>query len=56
MLEDAIDYATINPAKNLNVFDKVGSIEVGKNADFAVLDKEFNVELTVRKGEVIYSK
>lgn len=55
-LEDAIDYATINPAKNLNVFDKVGSIEIGKNADFAVLDKEFNVELTVRKGEVIYSK
>ncbi len=55
-LEDALDFATVNPAKNLKVFDKVGSIEVGKNADFAVLDKDFGIELTVRLGEVIYSK
>ena len=51
---DAIDYATINPAKNLGVEDKMGSIAVGKLANFAVLDGEFNVKLTVREGNVIF--
>ena len=42
-LTNAISFATSNPAKNLNIFDKVGSIEVGKLANFAVIDKELNV-------------
>ena len=53
---DAIDFATINPAKNLNLFDKMGSIANGKKANFAVLDGEFNVKLTVRDGNVVYTK
>ena len=36
---DAVDYATANPAKNLGVYDKMGSIEEGKLANFAILDK-----------------
>lgn len=51
---DAIDFASANPAKNLGVFDKLGSIESGKNASFAVLDKDFNVLMTIRSGKVIY--
>ena len=50
---DAVDFASANPAKNLGIFDKVGSIAMGKNADFAVLDKDFNVCLTIRDGEII---
>ncbi|MBR5900567.1 MAG: N-acetylglucosamine-6-phosphate deacetylase [Clostridia bacterium] len=53
---DAVDFATINPAKNLKIDDKQGSIKVGKRADFAVLDGEFNVLTTIRNGKVIYSK
>lgn len=53
-LTDAIDFATVNPAKNLNIFDTTGSIEVGKNADFAVINGEFDVMLTVRDGNVIF--
>ena len=53
---DAVDFATVNPAKNLGLFDKKGSIEVGKDADLTVLDSEFNVILTIRNGKVIYSK
>lgn len=53
---DAVDFATVNPAKNLNLFDKMGSIEVGKYANFAVLDGEFNVITTIRSGKTIYSK
>ena len=53
---DAIDYATINPAKNLKIDDKVGSIKQGKNADLTVIDGEFNVLLTIRDGNVVYKK
>ncbi len=51
---DAIDYATVNPAKNLKIFDSVGSIEVEKRANLTVLDGEFNVKLTIRDGKEIY--
>lgn len=50
----AVDYATINPAKMLGIDKQTGSIAVGKNADFAVIDKNFNVLMTVRDGEIIY--
>ncbi len=53
---DAIDFATINPAKNLKLDDTIGSIKLGKNADLTVLTGEFEVMLTVRNGKVIYQK
>ena len=56
-LETAVDFATANPAKNLGVYDKMGSIKEGKQANFTVLDKDtFEVLLTVRKGKIIYKK
>ena len=53
-LETAIDYATINPAKNLNIDGRKGSIEIGKDADFTILDESFNVYMTIRGGNIIY--
>ncbi len=50
----AVDFATINPAKNLGIDKEVGSIKVGKRADFTVIDKDFNVLLTIRDGKIIY--
>ena len=50
----AVDYATINPAKMLGIDGETGSIKVGKKADFTVIDKNYDVLLTVRDGEVIY--
>ena len=55
-LIDAIDMATINPAKNLEYDDIYGSIKVGKRANFAVVDEEMNVYMTVVEGEVRYKK
>lgn len=55
-LEETIDFATINPARNIYVDDKKGSIKVGKDADFAVIDEDFNVYKTIRGGNVIFSK
>lgn len=51
---DAVDFATRNPAKNIGVINERGTIEVGKRADFTVLDKEFNVLYTVVGGNVVY--
>ena len=53
-LTQAVDYATINPARMLKIDDITGSIKVGKNADFTVLNKNFDVLLTIRDGEIIY--
>lgn len=55
-LIDAINYATANPAKNLNIFDKVGSIKVGKLANFTIIDQELNIYQTIRCGNIIYKK
>ena len=55
-IEDAIDFASLNPAKNLNVDDMYGSIQVNKVSDFAVLDKDFNVVKTIKAGKTIYEK
>lgn len=54
--ENAIKFATENPAKNLNVFDRVGSITEGKFANFAVVDLDLNVYQTIRCGNVVYTK
>ena len=50
----AVDYATINPAKTLGIDNEAGSIQVGKRADFTVLNENYDVLLTVRGGEIIY--
>lgn len=55
-MEKAIDLATINPARVLKIDDKKGSIAIGKDADFAVIDKDFNVYMTVVNGKVVYQK
>ena len=56
-LETAIEFATANPAKNLGIYDSVGSIKEGKRANVTVLDKDtFEVLLTVRDGKIIYKK
>ena len=52
--ERAAKFATENPARALGIFEETGSIEVGKKADFAVLDRDFEVLLTVRDGEIVY--
>ena len=53
-LTQAVDYATINPARMLKIDKQVGSIRVGKNADFTVINKNYDVILTVRDGKIIF--
>ena len=55
-LEDTINMATKNPAINLGIYDTKGSIKEGKDADFAVIDNDFNVYMTVVEGNVVFNK
>ena len=49
-LEDAVACASMNPAKEIGVYDKCGSIAKGKYADFVLLDDELNVKAVYVNG------
>ncbi|HTM63605.1 MAG TPA: N-acetylglucosamine-6-phosphate deacetylase [Gammaproteobacteria bacterium] len=53
-LEDAILMASYNPASILKLGSKKGSIDVGKDADLVVMDKNLEVKMTMRGGEVVF--
>lgn len=42
-LGEAVVCATRNPAKAVGIYDEVGSIDVGKRADFIVLDENLDI-------------
>ena len=50
---EALYHATAAPAKMLGVFDKVGSLDVGKMANMLVLDKELNVREVIFEGKSV---
>ncbi|MFJ4711555.1 N-acetylglucosamine-6-phosphate deacetylase [Streptomyces sp. NPDC088785] len=50
-VEDVVRAISANPARLLGVYDTVGSLEPGKDADLVVLDEEFEVKGVMRKGE-----
>lgn len=51
---DALRMASLNPATLLKIEDRKGSLDVGKDADIVIVDKNFNVELTMVEGKVRY--
>lgn len=53
-LEKAVHMASLNPAKMLDIDDKKGSIAVGKDADFIILDSQLNVRYTYIRGKNLY--
>jgi len=52
-LEDAVTCATINPAKQTGIYDKVGSISPGKYANLVLLDKNLNIVTVILKGNIL---
>ncbi len=53
-LWECVNCASLNPAMTLGISEKKGSIEVGKDADLVILDNEFNVMKTLKKGDIKY--
>ena len=58
--EDAWKAITINPARITGIADRVGSLEVGKDADVAIfrgdpiMDVDHKVVATIINGEIVY--
>ena len=55
-LADAVEMASVNPAKQLNLFDCKGSIEIGKDADLVILDDKDDVFMTFCRGKLAFKK
>ncbi|KMJ58417.1 N-acetylglucosamine-6-phosphate deacetylase [Bacillus sp. LL01] len=53
-MNHAVQMASSNPAKRLNVWDRKGSIAVGKDADIVIVDDEMQVKMTFCNGQLSY--
>lgn len=54
--EEALNNATLNPARVIHMDHKKGSLDAGKDADFVFLDDDLNVLATFIGGELAWSK
>lgn len=55
-LDNAWRVMSYNQARALRLDHRIGSIKKGKQADFVLLDDEFNVLSTVKRGYSIYNR
>ena len=55
-LEDAVTMSSTNPAKDLGILSRKGSLDIGKDADIVILDNEYNVVKTICRGQVAFEK
>lgn len=53
---DIIKMTAENPAKQLRIFDRKGSIKVGKDADLVILNDRLDVEMTFCRGNLAFKK
>ena len=53
-LNECVNCASLNPATTLEIADRKGSLEVGKDADVVITDAEFKVLKTIIGGEIRY--
>lgn len=51
---ELIEMSSVNPARELQLWDRKGSIEVGKDADLVLLSVEGEVQLTLCRGVIAF--
>lgn len=51
---EAINAASLNPAKALGEDDEIGSLKEGKRADIIICDEKININMTILSGSVRY--
>jgi len=55
-VSEAVNMASLNPARVLGLEEGIGSIAVGKYANLAILDRNFDVRGTLLRGEPVFEK
>ncbi|WP_078655417.1 N-acetylglucosamine-6-phosphate deacetylase [Streptomyces fulvoviolaceus] len=50
-VEDVVAAISANPARLLGMYDRIGSLEPGKDADLVLLDHQFDLKGVMRRGE-----
>ncbi|WP_046176165.1 N-acetylglucosamine-6-phosphate deacetylase [Domibacillus indicus] len=55
-VRDIIRMTAENPARQAGLFDRKGSIAVGKDADLVIYDARFRVQKTICRGAAAYNK
>ncbi len=53
-LSEIIQMASANPAKQIGIYDRKGSIAVGKDADVLLIDDNMNIQYTICQGVIAY--
>ena len=52
-LADAVTAAAVNPAKVLGIYNRLGSLDIGKEANAAILDEHLDLKAVLYHGEVV---
>ena len=55
-LHQAVQMASLNPARLIRESPRLGSLEAGKRADLVVFDERFRVTMTLVGGDIVYQR
>ncbi|MGZ3778129.1 MAG: amidohydrolase family protein, partial [Mucilaginibacter sp.] len=47
--------AAATPAKIMKIDDRKGTLEIGKDGDIVIFDKDIQIDTTIVGGKIIYS-
>ncbi|MEJ8766683.1 N-acetylglucosamine-6-phosphate deacetylase [Oceanobacillus sp. HCA-5259] len=53
-LRNIVEMASVNPAKQIGIYDQKGSITLGKDADILLVDDDLNIKYTICCGALAY--
>ncbi len=53
-ITEVLPMATYNPARLIGLQDRKGSLEGGKDADLAIMDEDWDAQLTMVGGRIVY--
>ncbi|NQT67736.1 MAG: N-acetylglucosamine-6-phosphate deacetylase [Actinobacteria bacterium] len=55
-LKNAIQMATLNPAKSIGIQNNKGSLEPGKDADIVIMGGNLEIETVIAKSKIVFRK
>lgn len=53
-LTNIIEMASVNPAKQIGLYERKGSITEGKDADILLVDDHLNIRYTICRGAIAF--